>query len=79
MAPEWPDQLSGLNLDEFRRIAAENRAWSKSLRDGITALVTERLAKEITIEEYLAGRQRTAEDVAECRRRRELLQQFDCS
>jgi len=79
MAPVWPDQLTGINLDELRKVAAENRAWNKSLRDGITALVTERLAKQITREEYLAARQRTADDAAECRRRRELLLQLDCS
>ena len=51
------------------RLQAENRAWSKQLRLEAQALVNNRLAKGISLEEYASSRLLAAESSAECRRR----------
>ena len=71
--PLWSDDFSGLSLEAVLAVAAENRAWNKRLREGMAALVTTRLAKTITREEYAASRQRANEDAVECKRREEIL------
>ena len=73
MACLWSDDVSALSPREFSDIAAENRAWGKSLREETRALVQARLEKTITREEYLAGRARANADSVECNRRRDLL------
>jgi hypothetical protein len=67
--PFWPDDLSGLSHQAVLNCMAENRAWSKRLREGTAALVNTRLAKTITKEEYDSTRNRTNQDAAECYRR----------
>jgi hypothetical protein len=52
---------------------AENRAWNKTLRGQVTALVDSRLAKRISLEAYAMRRQHGNEDAAECKRRGTIL------
>jgi len=48
-------------------------AWSKEVRLRANALVNNRLAKQITQEDYQSGRKQASEDASECRRRADLL------
>ena len=73
VTPFWPDDLSGLSHQAVLNYMAENRAWSKRLREGTAALVNTRLAKTITKEEYDSTRNRTNQDAAECHRRAVML------
>jgi len=52
---------------------AENRAWGKELRSKINTLVNNRLAKNISLDDYVADRKISHEDAAEYRRRAEIL------
>ncbi len=67
--PEWPENLSGWSLDELQRFRDENRALAKELRLKSATLINRRLAKEISLEEYMEGRQLGNESAAECKRR----------
>ena len=69
----WPEDFSGFPLDEILRTQIENRAWSKELRLGIGDVVASRLAKKISLEQYAVDRKRFNEDMAECRRRANVL------
>ena len=67
--PEWSENLSGWSLDELQGLRTENRALAKELRLKSAALINKRLAKEISLEDYVAGRQLGTEAAAECKRR----------
>jgi len=56
-------------LERLLGLQVENRAWSKDLRRRNQALVDSRLAKKISLEEYVATRTQNVEDANECRRR----------
>src|SRR4029077_9881361 len=71
--PLWSEDQSRRTLEEILRSEAENRAWNKTLRGQVTALVDSRLAKQITLEAYSTRRQRGNEDAAECKRRGTIL------
>jgi len=65
----FPENIAARSLDELFTMQAENRAWNKQLRSQASALVNTRLAKNISLEEYAATRQRAAHDAEECKRR----------
>jgi hypothetical protein len=67
--PLWPENISAHSLDEIFAMQAENRAWNKELRALASALVNTRLAKNISMEDYMASRQQATRDAAECKRR----------
>lgn len=48
---------------------AENRAWGSDLRRKSSGLVNRRLAREITMDEYTASREKARADATECERR----------
>jgi hypothetical protein len=74
IVPLWSDDLSGRSLEELLRAAIENGAWSQSLRLGTIKLVNSRLAKQISLEEYMVGRRIANDDAAECKRRKLILE-----
>jgi hypothetical protein len=73
MTLEGSDTLSGSSLEEVLRAGAENRAWSKTLRQRATALLNTRLAKAISFEEYTMFRDQANKDAAECKQRGKIL------
>lgn len=72
MSP-WSEDFSELSLDEVLRSQDENRAWGKELRRKTNVLVNNRLAKNITQDDYLADRKVSHEDTAEYRRRAAII------
>ena len=71
--PAFPENIAACDLDEIFAMQVENRAWNKELRSLASALVNTRLAKNISLEDYTATRQRAASDAAECKRRAMVL------
>jgi hypothetical protein len=69
----WREDFSTCTLDEVLRSQAENRAWSKELRQKASSLVNHRLAKEISQADYLMGRKLADQEAVECRRRATIL------
>lgn len=69
----WSEDFSGCGLDEILRFQTENREWSKELRRRTNVLVNTRLAKNMSQDDYLAGRKLVHEDTAECRNRANIL------
>jgi hypothetical protein len=65
--------MSAHSLAEIFALQAENRAWNKELRSQAASLVNNRLAKNITLEDYAASRQRAVQEAAECSRRANVL------
>jgi hypothetical protein len=63
------EQTGASGLERLLDLQVENRAWSKDLRRRSQALVDSRLAKKISMEEYVANRTQNVEDTNECRRR----------
>jgi hypothetical protein len=70
----WTEDFSGLGLEDILRFQAANREWSKRLRDQTSKLVNQRLAKNVSQDEYLAGRKILHEDAVECRSRANILE-----
>jgi type II secretory pathway component HofQ len=68
------EDLALLTLQEVAQLQLENRKRGQELRQAASALVDQRLAKQISLEDYLARRQRGREDQAEWRRREEILE-----
>jgi hypothetical protein len=73
--PPLAEDLSGWTLAEILKSETESKARSKELRLRTTALVNSRLSNEISREQYAISRKRADDDVAECKRGRELLMQ----
>jgi hypothetical protein len=71
--PNWPVDLSSCTLEEIFTSELDNRAWYKELRLQNTALVNNRLAKNISADEYALTRRQTTELAAECKRRGAIL------
>jgi hypothetical protein len=71
--PVWCDELANHTVEDILLSQTENRAWSKELRLGIGDVVASRLAKKISLEQYAVDRKRFNEDMAECRRRANVL------
>jgi hypothetical protein len=71
--PNWPDDLSTCTLEEIFTSEIDNRARYKELRLQNTALVNNRLAKNISQDEYASSRRHTTEAAAECKRRGSIL------
>ena len=69
----WDEDFSTSSLEEVLRWQAENRAWSKELRLKNSSLVNDRLANNISQDDYVANRKVAHEDAAECRRRATVL------
>jgi hypothetical protein len=69
---EWAD-LATLSVTEVIALQHETREWGKELRRDTSALVNLRLAKQIGLEEYAAGRQRAKDQTAECHHRTTML------
>jgi hypothetical protein len=69
----WQDDLSECSLEDVLRRQAENRAWGKELLRKTNALVNNRLAKNISLDDYVADRKIAHEDAAEYRRRADIL------
>jgi hypothetical protein len=65
----WREDFTACTLEEILRWQALNRAWSKELRLKTTTLVKRRLAKDISLDDYLANRKVAAEESVECQRR----------
>ena len=72
MSP-WSEDFSESSLEEILRTQAENRAWGKELRQKTNVLVNNRLAKNISQDDYIADRKIAHEDAAEYRRRAAIL------
>lgn len=72
MAP-WREDLSNGTLEDVLSSQAENRAWSKQLRQKTTSLINDRLAKNISQADYLENRKLGREEASECRRRAAIL------
>jgi hypothetical protein len=72
MSP-WSEDFSECSLDELLRSQAENRAWGKELRRKTNALVNNRLAKNISQDDYATDRRLGNEDATEYRRRAAIL------
>ena len=66
---EWCEDLTERSLEEVMASEAQNRIWSKELRQGTAALVAKRLAKDISLLEYKTQREAVREEAAECTRR----------
>jgi hypothetical protein len=73
MTPKSSDALSANSLEQVLRAETENRAWSKTLRQRVTALLNSRLAKAISFEEYTVFRQQANKDAAECKQQGRIL------
>jgi hypothetical protein len=71
--PNWPDDLSTCTLEEIFTSEIDNRAWYKELRLQNTALVNNRLAKNISHDEYASTRRQSTEAAVECKRRGSIL------
>lgn len=71
--PNWPDDLASCTLEEIFTSEIDNRAWYKELRLQNAALVNNRLAKNISADEYAVIRRETSEAAAECKRRGAVL------
>ena len=69
----WCEDFATFRLEEVLRWQAENRAWSKELRQRNAALVNSRLAKLISQDAYVSDRKLVSDDTAECRRRAAIL------
>ena len=69
----WCEDFSGCSLEDVFQSQTENREWNKELRLKSKALVDSRLAKQMTMEEYVAHRKLANEAAAECKRRGLLL------
>lgn len=72
MSP-WREDFSACTLDELLRWQTENREWSRELRRKTNSLVNSRLARSISLSNYLTGRKLIDEEAAECRRRAGIL------
>ena len=70
---EWHEDFAGSTLEQVQRYQAENRAWSKEIRLGVSALVDSRLAKVISQIDYQTDRKRLGDAAAECQRRAALI------
>ena len=66
---EWPDNLTEQSLEALQRLRDQNRALAKELRLKSAALVNSRLAKQISLEDYAAGRLSGVDSAEECKRR----------
>ena len=71
--PVWSEDFAAFRIEEVLRCQAENRAWSKALRQRNAELVNSRLAKLISQDAYVSDRKLVHEDTAECRRRAAIL------
>ena len=69
----WCEDFATFRIEEVLRCQAENRAWSKELRQRNSDLVNSRLAKLISQDAYVSDRKLVHEDTAECRRRAAIL------
>jgi hypothetical protein len=69
----WREDFSSCSLEEVLGWQAQNREWSKELRRKINSLVNSRLAKSISLADYLEVRKLAHEDTAECQRRASIL------
>jgi len=69
----WPEDFSGFSLEEVLKSQVENRAWSKDLRRRTSDLVNNRLANNISRDDYMAHRKTAHDEAAECRRRADIL------
>jgi hypothetical protein len=65
----WRDDFTACSLEEVLSWQALNRAWSKELRLKTNTLVKRRLAKDISLDDYLADRKLAAAESVECQRR----------
>lgn len=67
--PDWPEDLSSWSLDELQRHRTECRAAAAQLRHELASLINSRLAKQISMEDYVAHRKQSADSASECKRR----------
>jgi len=73
MPPIWTENVSTYTTEEVIQAQKDNREWHKQLRVKMNALVNSKLAKQIGSEEYVVGRELASVEVAECRRRLQML------
>jgi len=71
---EWREDFSTSSLQDVLKVQAENRVWSRELRLRANTLVNNRLAKNISLDDYLSNRKLASDEAAECRRRASILQ-----
>jgi hypothetical protein len=74
----WDEQYTTIDFEQAVELQAVNRRWAKELRRQSNALVNSRLAKSITLDDYVSLRERAQADAAECRRRASLLNARIC-
>jgi len=60
--------LATLSESDVMKLRIENRAWSKTIRLCMAALVNRRMANQISYEEYAASRKAAKDERAECDR-----------
>lgn len=71
--PIWREDFSACTLEDVLGLQSENRAWSKEIRWRTSALVNNRLARNISQDDYIVNRKRAYEETAENQRRAVLL------
>lgn len=69
----WSDDVASRKLQELVELQNENRVWSKEIRKSKSALVKERLANQVSFDDYRASRDRVNSAAAECTRRTAIL------
>ncbi|MBI4890034.1 MAG: hypothetical protein HY821_05360 [Acidobacteria bacterium] len=63
------DDLSTLSDADVLSLQIQSRNWRRDLRHTLAELVDRRMAKQISYEEYTAGRQAAKEQREECEER----------
>ncbi len=71
--PTNTEDLATLSQADLTRLRIENRAWSSEIRRNMAALVNSRMAKQISHEEYSAGRKTAKMEMEECDRKMAIL------
>jgi hypothetical protein len=73
MPPEWSPDLATNTMQQIAMAQNENNLWHKALHTRMAALVKGRLSMRIGREEYTASRLSANLELAEWRRRRQML------
>ena len=70
---DWTEELSQFTLTEVMQLQTQNWKRGGELRRAALVLVNQRLAKQITLEDYFAQRQCCRDEEEECQRRGRIL------
>jgi len=69
----WPEDLSGLTIEELATLQSRNEIWEKELKLHVKLLVDAKTAGQISDDEFATQIAVTNKDIAECVRRHQLL------